>query len=267
MYLGLPCLSLVGCSPGVSVDSDAAAWASAVTANGGTVSSGTMSAVSTFCKSAKASGYWTKLNRINLFAGNQLAAALVPLKVGGGGNTDTNVNFVSGDYSEATGLTSNGTTKYLRTGLIPSASLSLNDTHLATYSRANTNLHQGVTLIFDLLMQAATMFSDQYNGSTGSGRVQGAVAAASGFGVGSRMAATAHAVYLNGSSIATSATSGGSLPTAECYVFALNNAGSPSNPTTGPCGAYSIGSGLSAADVAAYNTHMQAFQTALGRNV
>ncbi len=249
---------------GSSVDTDAAAWAAAVVSNGGTYSASTLAAVSTFCASAKASGYWTRLNRINLFCGNQLAACLVPLKVGGGNSTDTNVNFVAGDYSEATGLTGNGTTKYLRTGLVPSASLTLNNTHLASYNRANSNLHQGTALTFDLLMQVGNIFSDQYDNATG--RVTGA-ASAVGFGLGSRTSSTSHTVYLNGSQIATNATSAGTLPTVETYVFGLNSAGSPSNITTGPCGGYSIGDGLSSADVTAYYTHIQTFQTALGRQV
>jgi hypothetical protein len=261
-------------------DADAAAWAAAVTAAGGTYSPTTLAAVSAFAVSAKASGYWTKINRINLFCGNQLAAALVPLKVGGGSATETNVNFVAGDYTEATGLTGNGSTKYLNTGLVPSASLTLNDTHLSVYNRgslvAGGGAHIGATSsatvsTFYILapLTDGSVYSDQYTNSAASGRVfSAALPAPFGFVVGSRTGSTAHAVYQNGTSLATSASvSTGTLPTVPVYVCAQDSSGAPGNWVSNPLAAYSIGSGLSAADVTAYNTHMQTFQQALLRNV
>jgi hypothetical protein len=265
-----------------SVDADAAAWAAAVTANGGTYSASTLAAVSTFAASAKASGYWTKLNRINLFAGGggtaaqNFAGCLVPLKVGGGSATETNVNFVAGDYTEATGLTGNGSTKYLNTGLVPSASLTLNDTHMAFYDRGSSAVGLAVAMgvsnvgIFRLWApnSDSKVYSDAYD--TVSGRVvtAGTIATPFGFIGASRISAVDHTIYRNGSSVATNATSGGSLPGVQAvYVFAENNAGVAANWSALIAGGYSIGSGLTAADVTAYNTHMQAFQTALSRNV
>ena len=109
---------------------EAQAWKTAVVANGGTVSDTTLRAVSKFCKEIDAEGLRSKMYRVNLFAGTQLAAALVPLyrsaSYGGtayGTSVDTNVNFVVGDYIQASGLTG-GSTKYLNlgnpTGLMPS---------------------------------------------------------------------------------------------------------------------------------------------------
>jgi hypothetical protein len=62
-------------------------WASRVVANGGTVSSSTLAAVKNFIQDCIAAGVWEKLVRINLFCGDWLAA-LVPLKTGGGFDTD-----------------------------------------------------------------------------------------------------------------------------------------------------------------------------------
>src|SRR6478736_153668 len=138
-------LPLIRSSSGIpGVDGDAVAWAIAVLAAGGTYSVSTLAAVSNFCVSAKAASLWTKLNRVNLFCGDQLAAALVPLKVGGGSATDTNVNFVGGDYTEATGLTGNGTTKYLRTGHVLT-SLPAQSTSLGVYCRTQVF---GATAVF-----------------------------------------------------------------------------------------------------------------------
>lgn len=270
MMFGVGMLGQVG-GVGASTDADAALWAAAVTSAGGTYSAGTLAAVSAFCTSAKASNYWTKLNRINLFCGNQLAAALVPLKAGGGSATDTNFNFVAGDYTEATGLTGNGSSKYLATGLISSVSLTLNDTHLAVYNRSSTaaagGSHIGASSYrFSCPFTDGTFYDDHYD--SGAGRLtSAALPAPFGFGVGSRTGAAAHALYRNGSSLTSNAATSGSLPAVEFYVFAFNSAGVASSYVAQPLAAYSIGSGLSAGDVTAYNTHMQAFQTALSRQV
>jgi hypothetical protein len=279
MPIGLPHLPVgLNRQSGVSVDADVADWAARVTGNGGTYSAAGLAATSVFVASAKASGYWSDLNRVNLFAGGggtdaqNLAGALVPLKVGGGNATDTNVNFVAGDYTEATGLTGNGTTKYLRTGLIPSVSLVLNDTHMAVYNRESASavsnqMGAGGPMIFYAPHTGAQMISDQYNTTTGRVGPTAAIGTPYGFLIASRNGAGEHTIYRNAVSLATNATSGGALPAIEIYLFAANNFGAPTAVNDGARGGYSIGSGLSAADVTAYNTHMQTFQTALGRNV
>jgi hypothetical protein len=257
-------------------DADARAWAANVLTNSGTYSTATLVAVSNFCRSAKAAGIWSKLTRVNLFAGDQLAAALAPLKVGGGNATDTNVNFVSGDYTEATGLTGNGSTKYLDSGLQASA-LTLNDTHLAFYNRAsvaNGNVHMGArdgsfngVFLAAPLAADQKVYSDIYSGA-GGGRLASASAIGTpyGFIVGSRTAANLHTIYRNGSSIGSNTTTNGSLPALNIYVVG-GNANGTALYTSNPAGAYSIGSGLTAGEVASYATIMEAFQDALNRGV
>lgn len=263
-------------STGASYDSDALAWATAVTAAGGTYSTPTLDAVSDFCVSAKANGYWSKINRINLICGNNLTAARVPLKVGGGASIDTNVSFVSGDYSESTGLTGNGSTKHLRTGLTPNGTLTLNDTHLAVYNRApnatggqiGVGVDDGVSF-FQIYspLSTGTFFSDQYNSSGAAGRVSGAITAPYRLLVASRTASNSHVVYKDGASVASNATSGGGLPNLAFYVFAANSNGTAGQFTAMPLAAYSIGAGLTAGEVASFSTDIQTFQTALGRQV
>lgn len=86
---------------------EAQGWRNRVIANGGTVSGSTLNAVSKFCRDIDAAGIRNRFYRLNLFCGNNLNACLVPLyrgtSLGGsqlGGSTDTNANFVSGDYTE-----------------------------------------------------------------------------------------------------------------------------------------------------------------------
>ena len=107
------------------VHPEAAAWRSAVVANGGTVSGSTLNAVSKFCASIDQAGIRDRFYRLNLFCGSNLNAVLVPLYRGPsrtgaqfGNTTDTNNGpFVSGDYSESSGLKGNASSKYLETGV------------------------------------------------------------------------------------------------------------------------------------------------------
>lgn len=120
--------------PRQNLHPDAASWASRVVANGGSVGS-SLPAVNTFCKAIAAAGIRDRFYRLNLFCGNSdatLAAVRTPLYRGPslsgtqfGNATDTNANFVAGDYVEtgsSGGLTGNGSTKYLNTGFQPFAS-------------------------------------------------------------------------------------------------------------------------------------------------
>ena len=106
------------------VHPEAASWRTRVVANGGSVSATTMQAVDRFCRSIDANGLRSLLWRVNPMAGDNLSAALVPLyqanSAGGavqGNATDTNTNFVSGDYTATSGLLGNGSNKSLNTGL------------------------------------------------------------------------------------------------------------------------------------------------------
>ncbi|GAB3773761.1 hypothetical protein GCM10028796_46780 [Ramlibacter monticola] len=260
-------------------DTDAVDWQTRVVGNSGTVSANTLNAVSAFVTSAKASGYWSKINRINLFAGDQLAAAKVPLKVGNGTALDTFVNHVGADYTEATGL-GGGSPKYVNTGLKPSA-LTLNSTHFAVYSRgldvngAGWHGCWSASGLDAFALGAPSdsgggMESHQYSNVTGQGYLSGAGGLSNYWGLcmGNRQAANNHALWKKGTKVASGTGSGGTLLALDIYVLATNNSGSSVNGYTAiPCGGYSIGAGLTDAQCTAFTTHMQTFQTALGRAV
>ena len=61
------------------VHPEAAAWQTAVVANGGSVSSTTLTAVNVFCKAVDSAGLRSVFYRLNLFCGGNLSSALVPL--------------------------------------------------------------------------------------------------------------------------------------------------------------------------------------------
>jgi hypothetical protein len=75
--------------------------------------------------------------------------------------------------------------------------------------------------------------------------------------------------YLNGSQSGTTATanSGSTLSANDVYVFAANNNNLADFRSNTRLAAYSIGAGLTASQASSYYTALQAFQTALSRNV
>lgn len=256
-------------------DVDALAWIAAVTANSGTVGPATRGAVQTFIKAAKASAYWTKINRLNLFCGDQLAACLVPQKVGGGSATDTNFNFVSGDYSESTGLTGNGTSKYLDTGL-SQATFGAGDRHLSAYERVRAVPQNGEMLgcepggvVNTWAMGTGIVTTTQYFGSSTATGPSSTGNVVGGHWVGNQVLSTEATIYKNGGSGVLLAGLTGATPgAANMAIFARKRAPSTLlRYSAATLSAYSVGTGLSAGDVAAFYTHMQAFQTSLGRQV
>ena len=268
--------------PKTSGHPEALAWRDAVVANSGTVSASTLAAVTTFCRAIDSAGLRDRFYRLNLFCGDGLSAVLVPLYRGPSrtgtqyGNTaDTNVNFVSGDYTLATGLTGNGSTKYLQTGVSSSAWITGGNvqSHLAVYKR--TSVNSGALLS----ARSSTLVNNWELGAGGNvlGGSGGSFAIPtphdSFIGV-TRTASTAIVAFrrtvLSAENTVSGTVTGTSIPFA---VFARNdqatdiNAYTPALFSNQTLAAYSIGAGLSVAQIALYDAAMQAFQTALGRNV
>jgi hypothetical protein len=268
--------------PKTSGHPEALAWRSAVIANGGTVSASTMAAVTTFCRSIDSAGLRDRFYRLSLMAGDGLLAALVPLYRGPSragtqyGNTaDTNVNFVGGDYTLASGLTGNGSNKYLQTGVSSSAWITGGNvqSHLAVYKR--TSVNSGV-----LLSARSTALGNTWELGAG-GNLLGANGGSfaiptphDSFIGATRTTSTVIVAFrrtvLSAENTVSGTVTGTSIPFA---VFARNdqatdtNAYTPALFSNQTLAAYSIGAGLSAAQIALYDAAMQAFQTALGRNV
>jgi len=268
------------------VHPEAAAWRSAVVANGGTVSASTLTAVSKFCGSIDAAGIRDRFVRLNLICGDSLSAALVPLFRGQsrtgtqlGNATDTNNNFVSGDYTQATGLQGNGSTKYLDTG-VSASNLNRNSTHLGVYG---TNLNDasagfgslagardaGANNLLQLDGKRSVAANAYFSSAANNVFVTGSPVASSGHVIGVSSSATDLSVYVAGSStgITTTDRTSGTLVAQPIYIFANNFNGSPSDRSGMRCRAYSFGIGMTAAQVLAFYNAVQTFQTSLGRNV
>jgi hypothetical protein len=276
-----------------TIHHEALNWATRVAANGGTISTTVVRAVSDFCRSADAGNFRSAIYRLNLFAGGNLSGALVPLyrgpTFGGtayGNSTDTNNNFVSADFVETgsgAGLKGNGVAKFLNTGLatnsLPSGAnvhASASGTGLATSGNIQflgsfTNTAGSGLFVLDEFSagysggvrayRAGTYTAAQFPQVTTPGTTESHI-------IGSRTSATACVLYRGGVSAASNATSltivGNALP---IYVFTLNTT---NNAVSSGCSAgtyrqYSIGTGLDATQAAAFSAAVIQFNAALGR--
>ena len=261
-------------------------WVNRVVAAGGTVSSGTQSAALTFLQAVYAADLRGEFVRLNLFAGDSLTAALIPLIRSAsygdpvvGNASDTNTNFVSADYAEGTGLTGNGSSKYLSTGVTPETLPSVISVHLAASGTSFPT--SGTVAIVGSFDGVAPSLCWLGSAITVSGVSRAALrsgtftdgqfpvvtpSATESHLVGTRTSATAAALYRGGSSVATSTTkTTPSVSARSLFVFASSNGAGVANYSSARLTSYSIGRGLTASQVSAYSTAMIAFQAALGR--
>ena len=129
-----------------SLHIEAIDWHNRVVSNGGSVSPTTLRAVSNFCRSIDGAGIRSKFLRLNLFCGNNLNSCLTPLYRGPsygalyGNTTETNVGpFIDTDFTESVGLTGNGSSKLLETGLtigtLATLGANYDNLHVSVYQR------------------------------------------------------------------------------------------------------------------------------------
>ena len=278
--------------PRSTLHPEAADWKNRVIANGGTVSGATLAAVSKFCRDIDAAGIRAKVMRLNLFAGENLSAALVPLyraesstASARGNATDTSNNFVGGDFNNtgaASGLTGNGSTKFLNTGL-PANTFTGNNQHFAVGLRANnasgTNVVQDIAGAFDG-SQAHALSARR--GTSGSGSLSllsatmgnyansnasfGDAVFNSNLAVGNIVAAWP-TMYRNATATGSTAISSNNYPSAHALlVFASNNTGGGAfGHSNVRLNWYSFGLTMTAAEVVAFNSALNTFNTTLAR--
>jgi hypothetical protein len=259
-----------------------------VVANGGTVSAATMNAVKAFCQTIVQQGLRDRFYRLNLFCGTGLSAALVPLYRGQsrtgtqfGGTTDTNTNFVSGDYVETGstgGLLGNGTSKHLNTGFRTQDFASVSDVHLGIWWRGGTvtdtrrpigcfgasndnffidtrlAVGGGNLAVLGQSTQIGTSVLDQSEQSI----------------IASRTSTTNAVYYKNGTSAATLTTSVTGVTGTSQVIGVFTGLFSGTTAAAWfpfRLNGYSIGAGMTDSQASAFHTAWSTFQTALTRGL
>lgn len=265
---------------------EAVEWASRVAANSSSVSAATLLAASDFCYAIDAAGIRDRFFRLSLMCGNSLSAALVPLYRGQGragtqfGGNDTNYNFASGDYAEtgtSGGLLGNGSNKLLLTPLAGTDFGAALDTHCSVYWRGTDPIvTQRWCGSFGGPVLMCETSGNSVGGRSGDNTFMSTTISASGTNqqghhVTSRTSQSDSRHFRNGLSIVqrTDAITVVTPSATRMAVFAaaIDNAGGGNSFVSRRIAAYSFGLGFTTTQAAAYYTAMQAFQSALGRNV
>ena len=269
-------------------NADAADWIRRVQANDGAVSTATANAVTDFCNAIDAAGVRDRFYRLNLFCGTGLNACLVPLYRGPslsgtqyGNATDTNSNFVSGDYSESSGLLGDGTSKGLQTGLLRSAISSDASLHCGVfvYTIASADFRSYTGYAADngaytlSLLQTRTISRTEAmfvsNNAVALGNTPNIVHADGDLMIGcvSGVGSGLLRLYINGLSAGTGAGLDTSASAIQYGVFAhyKDDAGTLIGHSDARIGGYTFGKNLTDSESAAYATIWDTFLKALGR--
>lgn len=253
---------------GGSTDSDAQAFITATGISDTTIEN----ALHALVIGLKADGIWSKCVAIYPFVGGDATKHSYNLR-----NTANHQITWNGTVTHnANGITGNGSTGYGDLNLNPSAHMSLNDNHIAVYSRTNSaaNSHEiglrhgGGT---GHMYLGCRWSSGQLNYCSGVGASEHftAVARSDGFFVGTRRSATDTESYRHGTTVANDADSNasGTLQAVDLYICARSIGGTAESFSSRNLAFASVGSGLTDTEVSNYATRVETFQDALSRGV
>jgi len=253
-----------------SFDADAEAYFFRVESAGGTLTTTEKNAVNNLVLSLKSNGIWTLMLAIYPMVGASAAACAQNLK-----STSYTGTFTSGWTFASNGVTPNGTSAYMNTGLNPVAEgLTSGNSHMAYYARTVATVADRAEMgnfgTGGFLLQSITnSSSNRFFFTFALAATRSVATAPIGLMSGSAIANTRRDLYLNGISVANNiSTDTASLGNYNVFIGAANsnNAGIVF-PTNSQCAFASIGNGLSSIQMANLYTSVQAFQTSLSRNV
>lgn len=254
-------------------DTDALNYISRVATAGYSMTSSEQTAVDTYVTGLKSAGLWTRIYDECLSIGGSVAAAhLVTLK---GVVTQS---AVSSPSFAANGVTTNGSSQYINTGLIPSTACTLNSASIWLYSRTAAAVGGGYDLggqnggaqEFAMILRRSdnSRYAMAYSESNGFGMLNDTGATdGSGCFVVSRTASNAMFYMRNGTVQLSSTNSlGGTLPTVAVFLGTLNTGSGTFGFTARQYCAWGMGGAHSTTEAQTKTTLLNALQTSLSRN-
>lgn len=259
-------------------DGDAQAFIFRVEAAGGTLTTTEKNSINTLVVRLKALSLWTNFAAIYPMVGGSAAACAQNLKSG----TYT-ATFSGGLTFASTGVTGNGSSGYMNTGLNPSTALISGNNHISFYSRNNptpgTSIEIGVAppsayegpymrLRLDGFGVSNT-FSYDAVGIATYGAVRATNTDSSGHYIGNIVSTSNRRAYKNGLLLATLTTTiDNALSNGNIYVLANNTLGvGPEFYSSKECAFASFGDGLTDTQASNFYNAVQEFQTLLGRQI
>jgi hypothetical protein len=247
--------------PQIVSDSDAQAFINRVYTAGGVLTNTEANAVNQLTIDMKAAGIWDSMKAVYPMVGASSAACAQNLK-----SSSFTGTFSSGWTFASTGVTPNGTSAFMNTGLIPNTNLGLNNVHMSYYSRTNiisTQMEMGAYIGSNLCY---LIFNYNNVGFSAINCVDAARTSpanpTTGLLIGSRITSTEEKYYTNNVSQTRIASSVG-LNTNSMYI----GAGNSGLYSSKQCAFASIGDGLTDTQASNLYTAVQAFQTTLSRQV
>lgn len=250
---------------GGGFDPDAQAFFDRVTTAGGTLTTTEKNATNQLVLDMKSAGIWSSMKAVYPMVGASAAACAQNLK-----SSSFTGTFTSGWTFASTGVTPNGTSAYMNTGLTPSVSLGLNSQHYSLYSRTNTAA--GNKRDFAVSAGGENGVLIKYSGDLfypiiGGGNYPNVTNTDSrGFYMASRTDGITINGYKNGTNVISGLQSAQN-PTLSNYLGARNSSGTADNFSDREFAFASIGDGLTDTQASNFYTAVQAFQTTLSRQV
>jgi hypothetical protein len=247
-----------------SFDADALAFFARVTAAGGTLSATEKIATNKLVLDLKANSLWTPMKAIYPMVGASAAACAQNLK-----SSSFTGTFTSGWTFASTGVTPNGSSAYMNTGLTPSSSLTQNSTHISLYSRTN-NIAAGYDFNAGNSLPNCLEIICRYTGglayySVNSTESSGdAVSDSLGLYVATRTTSTNDKLFKNNSLISNRTAVSASLSNT---LLTIASNSSYTSFTNRQYAFASIGDGLTNTDVSNLTSINNTFQTTLSRQV
>jgi hypothetical protein len=180
--------------------------------------------------------------------------------------------FNGGLTHSSTGFTPNGINGYADTKLVPNGTLNQNSTHISGYSR--TNAFSGAIFgCFDSVVTNGLYTNPKFGGGTQESRNNSGFGSnatstdSTGFWINNRISSSQYKIFRNNTTNQTSNTNSTGLCSLSAYMGALNRFGLPVESQIREIAFGSIGDGLTDTEAANLYTRVQAYQTALSRQV
>jgi hypothetical protein len=181
------------------------------------------------------------------------------------------LQFFGGGTFSANGYKPNGTNAYANTFISPISHLTLNSSHIAYYSRTNSNGVEieigtsqiGRASLLEIRTSGTTYFGINQTGSF----LNTSDANSLGFYIANRTSSTVLNGWKNSTKIANSSTSSSTLASTNLYIGAYNQDFGAIYYSTKQCAFSSIGSGLTDGEAVIFYNLVQTMQTTLARQV
>ena len=248
-------------------DADATAFITAATITNPTQ----QSAIDTLVKALKSANIWTKMKALYPFVGGTASQHRFNLKDPRTVNAAFYLDFFGGMTHSTLGIVPNGTTSYADTKLNPTGTLSLNSAHISAYINdygSGALIGSDQTYRFWISPRHGVSNDRSVIFINEVGYNYGVSSTNKGLWLGSRINSSFTKLYNNSTVYSNPSFGSVALENGKIFIAARSTGTSTADVYFNkPISFSSIGDGLTDAEVTAFYTAVQAYQTTLGRNV